>query len=71
MKTPADSLAAKIQQIEKLVAGLESQDQSLEESLVSFEEGIKLIRAAQEDLAKAEQRVQMLTETGTTDDSAS
>lgn len=49
-------------ELEKLVATMESGDLSLEQSLVAFEQGVKLTRQCQQTLAKAEQRVQMLVE---------
>ncbi len=35
---------------------------SLEDSLKNFEEGVRLTRACQEYLSKAEQRIQVLTQ---------
>lgn len=46
--------------LEHLVEQMEDGDFSLEESLKAFEEGIKLTRECQQELKKAEQKVQML-----------
>lgn len=46
--------------LEGILQKLEDEDVDLEDSIKAFEEGIKLSRAAQEVLAEAEQKVQML-----------
>ena len=51
-----------LEQLEGLVEELESGDLSLENSLKSFEKGIKLARLCQEQLSKAELQVQKLIE---------
>ena len=51
-----------LEQLEGLVEELESGDLSLENSLKSFEKGIKLARLCQEQLSKAELQVQKLKE---------
>ncbi|MDP7537580.1 MAG: exodeoxyribonuclease VII small subunit [Methylococcales bacterium] len=48
--------------LEVLVEQLEKGDLSLEESLKSFEQGVKLTRACQTALQDAEQKVQILLE---------
>jgi len=48
--------------LETLVEQLEKGDLSLEESLKSFEKGVKLTRACQTALQEAEQKVQILLE---------
>ena len=53
-----DSLA----ELEKLVEQMEQGDIPLEESLKSFERGIKLTRTCQKSLQEAEQKVQILLE---------
>ena len=52
-----DSLA----QLEELVSALESGDLSLEDSLKSFEKGIRITRDCNEALKEATQRVELLT----------
>ena len=53
-----DSLA----ELEELVEQMEQGDIPLEESLKSFERGIKLTRTCQKSLQEAEQKVQILLE---------
>jgi len=63
---PFDFEAA-LEKLEELVSAMEEGDLSLEDSLKSFEEGIKLTRECQAALEKAEQRVQkLLDEAGNT-----
>ncbi len=47
-------------ELEMLVAAMETGDMSLEESLLAFEQGIRLTRECQEALGQAEQKVQLL-----------
>jgi exodeoxyribonuclease VII small subunit len=47
-------------QLEALVEKMESGELSLEDSLSTFEEGIKLTRSCQNALKEAEQKVQLL-----------
>lgn len=51
-----------MQELEQLVEQMERGELSLEESLKSFEHGIKLTRACQQALQEAEQKVQILLE---------
>ena len=51
-----------LQKLETIVEDLESGELSLENSLKSFERGIKLARQCQEKLSKAELQVQKLIE---------
>lgn len=51
-----------MQELEQLVAQMERGELSLEESLKSFERGIKLTRTCQQALQEAEQKVQILLE---------
>ena len=51
-----------LKDLEKIVEDLESGDLSLEESLKSFEKGIKLTRQCHGELEKAELTVQKLVE---------
>lgn len=51
-----------MQELEQLVEQMERGDISLEESLKSFERGIKLTRTCQQALQEAEQKVQILLE---------
>jgi exodeoxyribonuclease VII small subunit len=49
-----------IEELENLVSMMEDGELSLENSLKSFEEGIKLTRKCQTELNNAEKRVQVL-----------
>ena len=49
-----------LEQLEELVTAMEKGDLSLEESLKSFEKGVKLTRECQTALKAAEQKVQVL-----------
>ncbi len=51
---------AALAELEKIVVKMESGEQSLEESLKSFQRGIELTRACQQGLREAEQRVEKL-----------
>ena len=51
---------AALAELEKLVEKMESGEQSLEESLKSFQRGIELTRTCQKGLKDAEQRVDKL-----------
>jgi exodeoxyribonuclease VII small subunit len=57
-KTPAFEEAMK--ELESLIESLEQGDQSLEESLKSFERGVALTRICQASLQDAEQKVRIL-----------
>jgi exodeoxyribonuclease VII small subunit len=64
IKSQQESLALEstMKSVEKLLEKLESSETPLEQSLLAFEEGIRLIRMAQKTLSEAEQKVQMLIE---------
>jgi exodeoxyribonuclease VII small subunit len=51
-----------LEKLEKLVEQMEEGDLTLEDSLKTFEEGIKLTRECQQALIKAEQKVKLLIE---------
>ena len=55
---------AQLANLEALVESLESGDLTLEESLKSFESGIKVARECQQALKAAEQKVEILTRQG-------
>lgn len=59
--TPVNFEAA-LAELEKIVETMESGEQSLEESLKSFQRGIELTRACQQGLREAEQRVEKLVQ---------
>ena len=51
-----------LEKLERLVERMEGGDLGLEESLKTFEEGIRLTRECQQALASAEQKVKLLIE---------
>jgi exodeoxyribonuclease VII small subunit len=53
---------AALTELEKLVAQMESGEQSLEDALQSFQRGIELTRSCQQALKNAEQRVEKLAQ---------
>ena len=52
-------------ELETLVSTMESGEMSLEDSLKSFELGVKLTRECQQALQEAEQKVELLLQTST------
>lgn len=60
-RKPALNFEANLVELERLVERMERGELSLEDSLQQFEQGIRLIRACQQALQSAEQKVQMLT----------
>lgn len=50
----------KLARLEEIVAKMEAGDLSLEDSLKSFEEGVKLSRECTAQLSQAEQKVKLL-----------
>lgn len=60
-ETPPD-FERSLKALEDIVTSMERGELSLEESLRRFEQGIGLVRACQQALQAAEQRVQQLTE---------
>ena len=62
--TKAIDFEQHLENLEALVASLESGDLSLEDSMKSFEQGIKVARECQKALKDAEQKVEVLTRQG-------
>lgn len=54
------SFEKNIEKLEKIVEKMEGGELSLEESLKFFEDGVKLSRQCNDELVKAEQKVQLL-----------
>ena len=63
-KTASFDFETALETLEELVEAMEEGDLTLEESLKSFEQGIKLTRECQQALEKAEQKVQLLVKQG-------
>ena len=61
-KTTNDlSFEAAMERLEKIVEEMESGKMLLEDLLVRYEEGMKLVKVCQERLAKAEQKIEIIT----------
>lgn len=58
----APTFEAALAELEKLVAGMESGQLSLEESLAAYKRGMELLKLCQQQLQDAEQQVRVLTE---------
>ena len=63
-ETNPESFESAMEQLETLVSRMESGDLSLEESLKAFERGVHLTRFCQDQLQKAELKVQELSSKG-------
>lgn len=67
MTTPAKKLAAELNfeaamdRLEAIVDQMESGKMMLEELIVRYEEGMKLVKTCQERLTSAEQRIEVIT----------
>ncbi|GAB3288334.1 exodeoxyribonuclease VII small subunit [Parahaliea aestuarii] len=59
-KKNTPTFAQKLTSLEQIVATLEDTSTSLETSIAEFEQGVNLVRSAQEELSKTEQKVQEL-----------
>ncbi len=57
---PAADFEHSLDELEQLVAKMEGGELSLDESLASFERGVKLYRHCQQSLEQAELRVRLL-----------
>lgn len=64
-KTTKPDFEQALLSLEEVVAKLESNEQSLEDSLKLFEEGIKYTRICQEALQHAEEKITVLSQQGT------
>lgn len=61
-ETGQPDFEARMQQLEQIVAQLESGELSLEQSLAAYEQGMQLTRECQAELDTAQQRIDKLTE---------
>ena len=59
-KSSLPDFESALNELEKIIEKMESGEQSLEESLKSFQRGIELTRTCQQGLKEAEQRVEKL-----------
>lgn len=53
-----------LEQLNGIIKDMESKGQSLEESLASFEEGIRLIKSCNRQIEQAEKKIKILSESG-------
>jgi exodeoxyribonuclease VII small subunit len=60
-KKPETSFEAAMERLEKIVEEMESGKMLLEDLLVRYEEGMKLVKVCQDRLAHAEQKIQIIT----------
>jgi exodeoxyribonuclease VII small subunit len=60
-KKPSQGFEQRLQRLEKLADKLREGSIPLEEAIALFEEGMKLSKALEKDLARVERRVQILT----------
>jgi exodeoxyribonuclease VII small subunit len=58
---PEANFEEAMQRLEKIVEEMESGELPLEELIVRYEEGMKLVKICQERLATAEQRIEIIT----------
>lgn len=56
------SVEERLRRLDRIVAALDAEDVELEQSLALFEEGIRHVRAAEQQLSAAELRVEELIE---------
>ncbi len=56
-----ESFEAAIERLESIVEAMESDKMPLEELLVRYEEGIKLVKVCQEKIQSAEKRIELIT----------
>jgi exodeoxyribonuclease VII small subunit len=58
---PAQNFEGAMDRLEEIVEQMESGKMMLEELIVRYEEGMKLVKVCQERLASAEQRIEIIT----------
>jgi len=58
---PTQNFEGAMDRLEEIVEEMESGKMTLEELIVRYEEGMKLVRVCQERLASAEQRIEIIT----------
>jgi len=58
---PAANFEQAMKRLEEIVEQMETGDLPLEELIVRYEEGMKLVKVCQERLASAEQRIEIIT----------
>ncbi len=69
--SPVAAFEKALDELEKVVAGMERGEQSLDDSLAAYERGIALYRQCQTALEHAEQRVTMVNNSAKPDEQTS
>ena len=62
---PGQNFEGAMDRLEEIVEQMESGKMMLEELIVHYEEGMKLVKVCQERLASAEQRIEIITRNNT------
>lgn len=62
---PEANFEQAMQRLEEIVEQMESGELPLEDLIVRYEEGMKLVKVCQERLASAEQRIEIITRNST------
>ncbi len=62
---PQANFEQAMQRLEEIVEQMESGDLPLEDLIVRYEEGMKLVKVCQERLVSAEERIEMITRNST------
>ena len=60
-KEPEQTFESAIERLDRIVGEMESEKLPLEDLIVRYEEGTKLVRVCQEKLAAAEKRIEIIT----------
>jgi exodeoxyribonuclease VII small subunit len=60
-KEPEHTFESAVERLEGIVDAMESDKMPLEELLVRYEEGVKLVKTCQEKLESAEKRIEIIT----------
>jgi exodeoxyribonuclease VII small subunit len=68
MKDKNINIEKVLNELESIVNKMEEDNLNLEDSLLSYEKGIALVKTAQENLKKIEQRVQILSKNNELED---
>src|SRR3954453_6936626 len=63
-KSSNDNFESAMERLEKIVEQMESGKLALEDLIVRYEEGMKLVKVCQERLASAEQKIEMIARDG-------
>lgn len=62
------TIEASFARLKEILAAMEKEDATLEDSYRLYEEGMKLVRSCSEKIDRVEKKVQLLNQDGTTQD---